>query len=753
VRSSRALLRRLHRRHSMLASTGLWLLTLATIQALVLAGSSSAATLGSAMPLPDGLTVTLSSISPPVAKAGQAVTVKGTVTNTGPAAVYAGSVHVLLGRQGLPLRPDVASWAAGAAGTAGTVGLIDVGRQPLGPVLSPGAGTSFSVVLPASSVRRDQAFAALPMAVTATAPDTLGGAAATLHSFLPWLGSPKRYVPVSVAWVVPVTLDPDPDLFDVDRPSRTTAWDAAVGPGSRLGHLLTALKGRPVTWAVDPAVLGRRADAGTTSGAPGSSTGKGVRTLTDELAVRLRSVTAGHPVWSLPYADPDLSAVASLSPSNRDVQSLLSAPDLLTTALGRSVRDDIAWPADGVLTAARERQLHTLYAAAPLTAAVVAAPPTNALLNTTRTAPQKSAGGLPLLAFDPGLSAELVAATSAGTTPAPASPAAPAATAVAGTVGTTPDRSAALQLFLADSMALLGELPGRARSVLVAAPRGYSPDIRATGTFWDAVTSAPWLSAVSTTDLLHQAVDVQPPRPGLGAPVIGAKAPSGALTAGSSPLTRPRLAAARTSRATVEGVSSILANPGDFRGTWLDAQDQLLSSRWRGHRREYDRLQQRIRKATDRVRGGVRVRTSAVNFFADEGLLQVSVVNELDEPVHDVHLELAPASPKLQILSQPAPLRIGSRSRGQVRVPVRAIAAGLVPVEARLSTANGTRLGTRAQMLVRVQPTGSWIYWALGGIAGVVLVAGIGRSLRRGRRPAAAGRPIDVAGVPAEPLG
>jgi hypothetical protein len=34
-----------------------------------------------------------------------------------------------------------------------------------------------------------------------------------------------------------------------------------------------------------------------------------------------------------------------------------------------------------------------------------------------------------------------------------------------------------------------------------------------------------------------------------------------------------------------------------------------------------------------------------------------------------------------------------------------------------------------------VQPTGVWIYWVLGGAAGVILVLGIGRALRR---PAAA---------------
>jgi hypothetical protein len=35
---------------------------------------------------------------------------------------------------------------------------------------------------------------------------------------------------------------------------------------------------------------------------------------------------------------------------------------------------------------------------------------------------------------------------------------------------------------------------------------------------------------------------------------------------------------------------------------------------------------------------------------------------------------------------------------------------------------------------VRVTPTGDWIYWGLGGLAGAILLLGIWRSVRRGPR-------------------
>ena len=60
------------------------------------------------------------------------------------------------------------------------------------------------------------------------------------------------------------------------------------------------------------------------------------------------------------------------------------------------------------------------------------------------------------------------------------------------------------------------------------------------------------------------------------------------------------------------------------------------------------------------------------------------------------------------------------------------IAAGLVKVDAVLTTQNGTPLGQDSKVTIRVQPPATWIYWVLGGLAGIVLVLGTLRSLRRG---------------------
>ena len=55
-------------------------------------------------------------------------------------------------------------------------------------------------------------------------------------------------------------------------------------------------------------------------------------------------------------------------------------------------------------------------------------------------------------------------------------------------------------------------------------------------------------------------------------------------------------------------------------------------------------------------------------------------------------------------------------------------------------------------MLVRVQPTGAWIYAVLAVVTALVLVAGIVRTVRRSRRAVPLTGVRSEPGVPVEPL-
>jgi hypothetical protein len=693
------------------------------------------ATVTRTAPPPGPVSVTLASVTPAVAKPGALVTISGTIRNTAAFQIDKPVVRALIGDRGLSSREAVSDWAA-----VGDRAVAEVATTPLGPSLAPGAVAPFRLVIPATAISHRDSFAVLPVSIDVVGAtlDTASPSAAlgNLRTFLPALSSIKRYEPLSIAWLVPLCLDPDPALLGADGTARTAAWTKAIGPGSRLDGVIRGTDSTQVTWAIDPAVLGppqpaTATDSSTagptptpsTAPAPGGATSTDpVTEATTALANRLREAAPRHTLWALPYADPDLAALLPLASGQSALAALLDHPSGLAAAVGPA-RTGIAWPVDGALSTSHEARLRAAFSSSGLAGAVVSASTRTMRSGYTDDASRKSVGGLPLLAYDQALSRTFAQ------TSAPAS----------GAVTT--------QLFLADSLALLGERPGTPnRSVLVAAPRTFAGNPTVLASFFAAVANAPWLTPTSTQQLLAAAGTAAPDVPGSGPTVTPSPAtPSPTtspatpdpLSAGRSPLTPATLQNISRKTLAIDGVASIRDDTQSFRARWTDAQAQVLSSRWRGQAGAITVIDAATQAAITAVSSGVRVVPSSVNFFADRGVLQVTVVNDLAVPVHDVHLTLTPGQPRLRIDQQSGPLRIGAKSRTNVKLSVTAIAAGLVPVEAVLTTPNGTSLGQAARVNVRVQPTGTWLYWVLGGLASIILLLGTYRSLRRGSTPRA----------------
>jgi hypothetical protein len=681
--------------------------------------------------------VSLTRIDPAVAVPKAPVTISGTLRNTGSVAIASPVARASLGQNPLTSRGAVTAWATSTSGQS----VVEVARSARGRSLAPGAVGAFTLTVPARAISHLVPFAVLPLRV-----DVVGSTTETtqglgnLHTFLPTLSSVKEYEALSIAWVVPLTLDPDPALHGLDSRARTDAWIRSVGPGSRLDRLITGTENVGVTWAIDPAVLGPplpfAKDASSVPGPVPSATqpqpgGEAnpapVNTATTALASRLRAAAPRHTLWSLPYADPDLAALLPLAPGNRTLRALINRPNELDSAVGPT-RTGIAWPVDGTLTTQREQQLRQAFSSPGLIAAV-----TSASNRTTRSAyspdaSRKTSGGLPLLSYDEALSRTFAQTSSTAT------------------------GAITIQRFLADSLALLGERPGVPnRSVLIAAPRTFAGDPAVLGSFFAAIAKAKWLVPTTTDQLLAASKAADPEVTGVGTtvtpipPEASPKAPD-PLAPGTSPLTSASIQAMSSTLSAISGIASIRDDGQILQVRWTDAQEQLLSVRWRGHPRQLAALDTATKTAIARASRGVRVAPSSVNFFADQGILQITVVNDLAVPVHDVRLSLHPGQPRLRFEQQPGPLRIGAQSRTNVPLRVSAIAAGLVPIEAVLTTPNGTPLGQKASVDVRVQPPSTWIYWLLGALAAIIFVLGILRSLGRGSirvsRPNAAKVPV-----------
>jgi hypothetical protein len=700
---------------------------------------STLTSVASAATAPEPVTVSLTSITPTIAVPRAPVTISGTVRNAGSEPIASAVALALIGERPLIGREAVANWAASTGDEPAT----EVASTSLTPILAPGAVATFTLTVPATAISHAEPFAVLPLRVavvgtTSAGAQNLGG----VHTFLPALSSVKRYEPFSIAWLVPLTLDPDPALHGMASDARTAAWARAIGPGSRLDRLITGTDAAPVTWAIDPAVLGPpEAPTADTSTAPsptpspsptatagGTTTPDPVTAETTALATRLRAAAPRHKLWSLPYADPDLTALLPLAGGNGALKALITHTSTLDATVG-SARTDIAWPVSWTLTTQREQQLKQDFASSGLSAVVTSASTLTSHSGYTDNASRRSSAGLPLLAYDEALSRTFTQTSS------------------------TASGAITIQAFLADTMALLGERPGTpGRSVLVAAPRTFAGDPTVLGSFFAAIATAPWLIPTPADALLAASQIAVPEVPGVAivrptSPAASPNAPD-PLSPGTSPLTAARLRTISTTKSAITGITSIRDDAALFGARWSDAQNQVLSVRWRARPSGLATLETATRAAVTAVSQGVRVAPSSVNFFADKGVLQITVVNDLDVPVHDVRLTLTPAQPRLRIEQQPGPLRIGPKSRTNVPLRVTAIAAGLVPIEAVLSTRNGTPLGQNARVNVRVQPTSTWIYWVLGAAAGIILVLGTSRSLRRGStrasRPGAQEIPLDV---------
>lgn len=111
----------------------------------------------------------------------------------------------------------------------------------------------------------------------------------------------------------------------------------------------------------------------------------------------------------------------------------------------------------------------------------------------------------------------------------------------------------------------------------------------------------------------------------------------------------------------------------------------------------------------------------------------MTVENRLDTGIENATLDLTVAHPILRIESGPQPVQVSAQSRSTVGFEASAIASGRVSVTATLRAADGTVLGEPTRFSVRVSPTSDWIYWVLGGLAGLVIAIGVARMAWRRR--------------------
>ncbi len=656
----------------------------------------------------DAVTITLRSVTPPVIGPTSTLTVTGHVQSVG--ATLANPTIRLVRPRGVALttRSDVDAWATGATTTATTL----LARAPLSATLTPGGSAPFTLTTSADGLRLTRGYGALPLSIEVVAPD--GTVLQSVHTFVGWSSPGSGPTPrVSISWVAPITLAADPALVAIDADARNTAWNDELGAAGRLTRLVQGTSGAQVAWALDPAVIG------SPWGTPSPTSEDPVAALRARFRATLVAAAPPRTLLELPYADPDLAAATN----DRVVPSVItdgldSGLDL-NRMLSMRVSARVAWPADGRLTDQREQAWVTAYRDT-LGAVLASAEATGGTPSSTPSASAKGPRGTAVLRWDDALSD---AAADAGSGP----------TTVLG-----------LQRYVAETAALVAERPSVARDVLVVLPRGLDADPTLLAQFLATAQGLPWVSTGDVTTLLAAAAD------------------------GTAPTIEPRPSTAVQEDPVLNGgmlddldaqarllttISRTLRDAGEFVGHWRDVISQLTSTRWRGEANAHNILYAQLRAATSEFTQGLTITTQTTNFLADEGVLRVTIVNDLDQTVEGVRLVLTPDNARIRILEPAAPVRIERHSKATVQVRVAAVAAGLVSVDAWLTTADGTRLGQPTQLTVRANPPGTWMYIVGIAVLALVLVVGLVRGLRRPVRRANGVEDVDVvAPTPERPL-
>lgn len=651
------------------------------------------------------LEVHLTQLTPRVALPGQPVTFTVSIKNTSPATIRGVTLRIATGTRAVRTREEVQRWDSGSGTTDTTRTIVE---HPVPGALAPDSTATVAVELPAVPLPSDP-YGTTPMELEARTGEQHG----VSRTFLPYFRI-KEYTPLDIAFAAPVTGDPNPALYATDRTERSAAWNAMLGSGGRLTRLLDGTANAPVTWIVDPAITGA---SDPLADPPADQAAATTRNNLDEasrlqsaLAARVSTPAAQRRVWLLPSSDPDLQALAG-SPAGITILQRLAAPGP-QQPLNASPR--VAWLPEGS-TDSERHTIDTAFGQRPPTAYLAPITTLTGPQGVQNSAPHHDGQGRLLLGYDAVLSDRWAALGQQSST-------------VEGT-----------HRFLADSAALLAQSPSRRRSVLVVAPRTMDTDPDAQAQFFDAIGATPWLNPVSadalrTTQPVNSVATGQGPEPPVWVePVPGSEA--SASTPSMPPLTAAALDQITEDHRALSGLVSALAGPDPGVSSLLAGNDALAGTVWRSDPNGWHRLQAAQDTNVEKMTSDVYVKASTVNFFADSGVLQVTVVNDLDQDVHDLTLTLDPEgrASRLHILAQPEPVRITKRSRITVRATMEAITAGTVPMSTRLTTPAGTTLGDDATLRISVQPTNGWAALAIGIAAGLVFLAGLYRTIRGGK--------------------
>ncbi len=686
------------------------------------------------------VTVTITSVSPQYAQAGQTVTVKGFIQNASAAPVSGLTVRLRSSAQAFTSRDSLQTYADG----------LELADYPIpgaatpvaGPV-RPHASVAWTIRLKVSDIGIS-AFGVYPLA--AEADNSAGTELSVDRTFLPyWPARHSGYLrpqPMTVSWIWPLIDTPQQGAC----PGLLSNYLAtSLRSGGRLSTLLAAGQAYSaadhLTWAIDPALLGdvqtmtRRYVVGSGATCAG---GKTLPADADAAAWlnRLRQATASQAMFLTPYADVDVAALVRQNMSRDLARALQLGRSVAAGALGRSPTAGIsageasrlatmAWPAGGiasypVLEALAANKISTVILDSTTMPPRSTFPPTPSAITST---PNGVGGVMRVLLSDDTITRLLGSADS---------PSEPAST-----------QFAVEQRYLAETAMIAAEDPEVSRAVVVAPPRYWNPPAALADKMLAETAAAPWLRTANLGQLAT------------------ARHPAGQVPR-SSPdaVSHDELRGSQLRR-----LSQLEYSIQVLQGIRLSASPRLdyavagaESSAWRGGgAADQARLIGRLASYVESQQHDLRVISQPhVTLGGLGGTIPVSIDNQLGYPVR-LRLEvLLPPGSGITLKSHPDVVVTGSKRNGSrpltvpantvitVRLTFRASSVGSTTMDVRLLTPGYVALpGSQVRMTVQATHYGTIALIIIAAALGIFMLTSASRAMRRGRphdRPGHAGR-------------
>ena len=291
----------------------------------------------------------------------------------------------------------------------------------------------------------------------------------------------------------------------------------------------------------------------------------------------------------------------------------------------------------------------------------------------------------------------------------------------------------AVQLLRGETAVITRQAPAISRSIVMTLDRADAAtiDTKALAARLRALRESSWTSPQGLEALTAEAAAQQDE----GVKMHRADVPDQVI--GDTELSSADMTAARATRDYLTSVTSILPDPRAAIGSASEVVVRTASSVWRSDPAGRTDMAESARERGTAVTTGLTaVPSRTINLIASEANLPVRITSSLNQDA-TVVVRLLSGSARLQTVED-IPLTVPADGQANATVPVRAVGSGDVDLTIMLLAADGTAVGAPQTIHMRVhadwESRGTQV---LGAGLVVLLVGGIVRTVRRGRRTAA----------------